>query len=596
MIFCIFERKPVYGKQHQKTITMTAAIEEKVSQWLNSKIDDESRQAIQVLQAPDKEEELTEAFYKDLEFGTGGLRGIMGIGSNRINKYTIGMATQGMANYLLKTFPDEEIKVAVAHDSRNNSRYFADITASVFSANGIKVFFFDDLRPVPELSFAIRHLNCHSGVVVTASHNPKEYNGYKAYWGDGGQVVPPHDKNIIQEVENIDGIDAVKFEKNTLLIENIGEEVDNAYLNQLMQLALSPDAVKQASDLKIVFTPIHGTGITLVPRALEMLGFTDVTIVEEQAAPDGDFPTVVYPNPEEAEALSLGLNKARSIDADILMGTDPDADRVGVAVKNTEGEFQLLNGNQTGAMLVHYLLERWKENGKLDGKQFVVKTIVTTDLIERIANHFGVKYYNTLTGFKYIAQLIREKEGQEQFIGGGEESYGYLIGDAVRDKDAVVSCMIIAEMAAYIKTKGLTLFEYLLKIYENHGYFKEGLVSLTKKGKSGSEEIAKIMADLRANPPAAINGETITRMADYQAGTLTHLADGKVEQMGFPKSNVLQFFTEKDTKISARPSGTEPKIKFYISVNGQLASAKQFHAVSQQLDERIENIKKELGV
>ncbi len=575
---------------------MTAAIEEKVSQWLNSKIDDESRQAIQALQAPDKEEELTEAFYKDLEFGTGGLRGIMGIGSNRINKYTIGMATQGMANYLLKTFPDEEIKVAVAHDSRNNSRYFADITASVFSANGIKVFFFDDLRPVPELSFAIRHLNCHSGVVVTASHNPKEYNGYKAYWGDGGQVVPPHDKNIIQEVENIDGIDAVKFEKNTSLIENIGEEVDNAYLNQLMQLALSPDAVKQASDLKIVFTPIHGTGITLVPRALEMLGFTDVTIVEEQAAPDGDFPTVVYPNPEEAEALSLGLNKARSIDADILMGTDPDADRVGVAVKNTEGEFQLLNGNQTGAMLVHYLLERWKENGKLDGKQFVVKTIVTTDLIERIANHFGVKYYNTLTGFKYIAQLIREKEGQEQFIGGGEESYGYLIGDAVRDKDAVVSCMIIAEMAAYIKTKGLTLFEYLLKIYENHGYFKEGLVSLTKKGKSGSEEIAKIMADLRANPPAAINGETITRMADYQAGTLTHLADGKVEQMGFPKSNVLQFFTEKDTKISARPSGTEPKIKFYISVNGQLASAKQFHAVSQQLDERIENIKKELGV
>ena len=575
---------------------MTAAIEEKVSQWLNSKIDDESRQAIQALQAPDKEDELTEAFYKDLEFGTGGLRGIMGIGSNRINKYTIGMATQGMANYLLKTFPNEEIKVAVAHDSRNNSRYFADITASVFSANGIKVFFFDDLRPVPELSFAIRHLNCHSGVVVTASHNPKEYNGYKAYWGDGGQVVPPHDENIIQEVKNIDGIDAVKFEKNTSLIENIGEEVDNAYLNQLMRLALSPDAVKQASDLKIVFTPIHGTGITLVPRALEMLGFTDVTIVEEQAAPDGDFPTVVYPNPEEAEALSLGLNKARSIDADILMGTDPDADRVGIAVKNTEGEFQLLNGNQTGAMLVHYLLERWKENGKLDGKQFVVKTIVTTDLIERIANHFGVKYYNTLTGFKYIAQLIREKEGQEQFIGGGEESYGYLIGDAVRDKDAVVSCMIIAEMAAYIKTKGLTLFEYLLKIYENHGYFKEGLVSLTKKGKSGSEEIAKIMADLRANPPAAINGETITRMADYQAGTLTHLADGKVEQMGFPKSNVLQFFTEKDTKISARPSGTEPKIKFYISVNGQLASANQFHAVSQQLDERIENIKKELGV
>ena len=575
---------------------MTTVIEEKVRKWLNSNIDEESREAIQALKAPDKEEELTDAFYKDLEFGTGGLRGVMGIGSNRINKYTIGMATQGLANYLLKTFPDQEIQVAIAYDSRNNSRYFADITASVFSANGIKVFFFDDLRPTPELSFAIRHLNCHSGVVVTASHNPKEYNGYKAYWGDGGQVIPPHDKNIIQEVKSIDGIDAVKFEKNTSLIENIGDEVDNAYLNQLMGLALSPDAVKQASDLKIVFTPIHGTGVTLVPRALERLGFTDVTVVEEQAAPDGDFPTVVYPNPEEAEALSIGLNQARSIDADILMGTDPDADRVGIAVKNTEGEFQLLNGNQTGAMLVHYLLEKWKENKKLDGKQFVAKTIVTTDLIERIANHFGVKYYNTLTGFKYIAQLIREKEGQEQFIGGGEESYGYLIGDAVRDKDAVASCMMIAEMAAYIKTKGLTLFEYLLKIYENHGYFKEGLVSLTRKGKSGSEEIAKIMADLRANPPSAINGESIARIADYQAGTLIHLASGKVEQMDFPRSNVLQFFTEKETKISARPSGTEPKIKFYISVNGQLPSADQFHAVSHQLDERIEAIKKELGV
>lgn len=569
-------------------------IKEKANQWLNSNIDEESKAAIEHLLKSQDSAELDDAFYKDLEFGTGGLRGVMGVGSNRINKYTVGMATQGLSNYLLKTYPDQEIKVAIAHDNRNNSRKFAEVTAAVFSANGIHVYFFDDLRPTPELSFAIRKLDCHSGVVVTASHNPKEYNGYKAYWNDGGQLVPPHDKNVIEEVSRIEGINAVNFDKDESKIQIIGKEIDEQYLQKLKSISLSPEAVKNQHDLKIVFTPIHGTGIKLIPQALERLGFTNVHLVEEQATPDGNFPTVVYPNPEESEALSLALEKAKSVDADLLMGTDPDADRVGIAVKNQKGEFQLLNGNQTGSMLIHYLLKKWKENGKLTGEQFVAKTIVTTDLIAHIARDYQVDCYDTLTGFKYIAELIREKEGMQQFIGGGEESYGYLIGDFVRDKDAVGSCAMIAEMAAYVKDQGKSLFDFLLETYEQYGLYQEKLISLTKKGKSGVEEIQKMMRELRSNPPETIVGEKVVKIVDYLEGTEKDMLTGDQKPIDFPESDVLQFFTEKGTKISARPSGTEPKIKFYFSVNGKLTDKNQHEQAFKQLDDKIDAILKEM--
>lgn len=569
-------------------------IKEKANQWLNSNIDDESKAAIERMLKSKGSAELDDAFYKDLEFGTGGLRGVMGVGSNRINKYTVGMATQGLSNYLLKTYPDQEIKVAIAHDNRNNSRKFAEVTAAVFSANGIRVYFFDDLRPTPELSFAIRKLDCHSGVVVTASHNPKEYNGYKAYWNDGGQLVPPHDKNVIEEVSRIEGINAVNFDKDESKIQMIGKDIDEQYLQKLKSISLSPEAVKNQHDLKIVFTPIHGTGIKLVPQALERLGFTHVHLVEEQATPDGNFPTVVYPNPEESEALSLALEKARSVDADLLMGTDPDADRVGIAVKNQKGEFQLLNGNQTGSMLIHYLLKKWKENGKLTGTQFVAKTIVTTDLIAHIARDYQVDCYDTLTGFKYIAELIREREGMQQFIGGGEESYGYLIGDFVRDKDAVGSCAMIAEMAAYVKDQGKSLFDFLLETYEQYGLYQEKLISLTKKGKSGVEEIQKMMRELRSNPPETIVGEKVVKIVDYLEGTEKDMLTGDQKPIDFPESDVLQFFTEEGTKISARPSGTEPKIKFYFSVNGELADKNQHEQAFKQLDDKIDAIVKEM--
>ncbi len=566
----------------------------KANKWLNSNIDQSSKEEIKRLLSEGNEAELTESFYKDLEFGTGGLRGIMGIGSNRMNKYTLGMATQGLTNYLLKTYPNEEIKVAIAYDSRNNSYFFAENVAAVFSANGIYVYFFEALRPTPELSFAIRNLGCKSGVVLTASHNPKEYNGYKAYWDDGAQLIAPHDTNVIDEVNAIASIDDVKFDKDTSKIEMIGAEIDVLYLQAIKKLSLSPEVIVRQKDLKIVFSPIHGTGITMVPKALEMYGFENVHIVAEQATPDGNFPTVVYPNPEEAEAMTLALKKANEIDADLIMATDPDADRVGIAVKNNHGKFQLLNGNQTGSLLIYYLLKKWKENGKLTGNQYIVKTIVTTEIIDKIADSYHVESFDTLTGFKYIAALIRELEGKKEFVGGGEESYGYMISDFVRDKDAVASCAIIAEMTAYAKDQGKSLFDFMTEMYLEFGMYKESLVSITKKGKSGAEEIKEMMAAFRINPPQNIDGSAVIRMVDYESCTETNFTTGEKSKINFPKSNVLQFFTADGVKISARPSGTEPKIKFYFSVNQALDSKENFDAVMADLDAKIERIKVDL--
>ena len=571
---------------------MAINIQDKVNNWLNSSIDEASKAAIRSL----SEEDLNEAFYKDLEFGTGGLRGIMGVGSNRINKYTIGMATQGLANYLIKAFPNEVIKVAIAHDSRNNSRYFAETTAAVFSANGIHVYLFESLRPTPELSFAIRELGCKSGVVLTASHNPKEYNGYKAYWDDGAQVIAPHDKNIIAEVQAIPGIEAVKFEKDDNKIELIGAELDEKYLSAIEELTLAPEAIKNQKDLKIVFSPIHGTGITLVPEILKRKGFENVFVVEEQAEPNGDFPTVVYPNPEEREAMTLALNKAKELDADLVMATDPDADRVGMAAKNDQGEFELLNGNQAASLLIYYLLRKWKENGKLDGNQMIIKTIVTTDLLTRIAEKFEVDCPETLTGFKYIAALIKQEEGKKEFIGGGEESYGYMISDFVRDKDAIASCAMLAEMCAWAKDQGMSVFDLLKQVYVENGFYLEALVSMTKKGMKGADEIKQMMVGMREKTPTTIAESKVIKTMDYQSLVEKNMISGTEKAIDQPKSNVLQFYLEDGTKISARPSGTEPKIKFYISVNTPLASAVEFNETKQFLETRIETIKKALNL
>ncbi len=571
---------------------MDTIIKAKADSWLNSNIDEESKAAIRAL-SPD---ELADSFYKDLEFGTGGLRGVMGVGSNRMNKYTVGTATQGLANYLLKAFPNEEIKVAIAHDSRNNSNYFADITASVFSANGIFVYLFDELRPTPELSYAIRQLGCKSGVVVTASHNPREYNGYKAYWDDGAQVTPPHDKNIITEVNAISSIEEVKFTKDESMVKLINAEVDEPYLQAILDLTLAPEAVQRQADLKIVFSPIHGTGITLVPEVLKRKGFTNVTVVEEQSEPNGDFPTVVYPNPEEREAMTLALNKAAEQDADLVMATDPDADRVGIAAKNNAGEFELLNGNQAATLLIYFLLKKWKENGKIDGNQMIVKTIVTSDLLDKIAESFGVDCPNTLTGFKYIAAVIKELEGKKEFIGGGEESYGYMISDFVRDKDAIASCAMLAEMTAWAKDQGLSVFDLLAEIYEQYDFYLEALVSMTKKGMQGAEEIRQMMIDLREHTPATIAGSKVVKVIDYQSSVEKDLTTGAETPVHLDKSNVLQFFLEDGTKISARPSGTEPKIKFYISVNTPMADKGEFNNTKASLETRIETIKTALNL
>lgn len=566
------------------------AIQEKVDLWLNSAIDEDSKRQIREM----SDEELTDSFYQDLVFGTGGLRGIMGPGSNRINKYTIGMATQGLANYLIKSFAEEDIKVAIAYDSRNNSRFFAETTAAVFSANGIYVYLFEDLRPTPELSFAIRELGCKSGVVLTASHNPKEYNGYKAYWDDGAQVIAPHDKNVIQEVQAIAGVEGVKFEKDDNKVEVIGRALDEKYIDAVLGLTLSPEVIKRQSDLKIVFSPIHGTSITLVPEVLERKGFKNVTIVEEQAEPDGNFPTVVYPNPEEKEAMSMALEKAKLIDADLVMATDPDADRVGIAAKNAHGEFELINGNQAAALLIYFLLTKWKENGKLDGNQMIIKTIVTSDLLDRIAESFQVDCPSTLTGFKFIAALIKELEGKKEFIGGGEESYGYMISDFVRDKDAVASCAMLAEMSAWAKDQGLSVFDLLADIYSQYGFYLEALVSMTKKGMQGAQEIQQMMADFRSNPPKTIAGSEVMRVCDYQSSVEKNLITGETIAIDLPKSNVLQFFLADGAKISARPSGTEPKIKFYISVNEPMESKSDYDNTKAKLEAKISAIKTDL--
>lgn len=568
----------------------------KINEWLQGNYDPETKQQIQNLLDQRAYTELTDSFYKNLEFGTGGLRGIMGPGSNRINKYTIGAATQGLANYLKKTYPNEQIKVAIAHDSRNNSDYFARITAEVFSANDIYVYFFSALRPTPELSFAIRQLGCKSGVMLTASHNPKEYNGYKAYGHDGGQFVSPEDKYVMNEVAGVSTIDLIKFNPIEANIELIAEEIDSQYLDKITKLSVSPEAIKRQHDLKIVYSPIHGTGITLVPKALALFGFTNVTLVEEQTTPDGNFPTVVYPNPEEKEALTLALKKGQEIDADLILATDPDADRVGIAVKNIDGEFVLLNGNQTGSLLINYLLTAWEEKGKLTGNEYIVKTIVTSYLIDSIAKAKNVECYNTLTGFKYIGQLMTQLEGKKTFIGGGEESYGYLIGELVRDKDAIVSAAFISEMTAFYKDKGSSLFEALLEMYIQFGFYKEKLISITKKGKTGAEEIKAMMEQFRNNPPASLGGSKVITLKDYEYQVETDLQTGIKSKIDLPKSDVLQFITEEGSIISARPSGTEPKIKFYCSVKGILRDAQEFHTADKELEKKVSGIIQELGV
>ena len=573
---------------------MDSIILEKAQKWTTTAFDEETRNRVQQL-IDSNSDELTECFYKDLEFGTGGLRGLMGVGTNRMNIYTVGMATQGLANYLKQSF-DGEIKVAIAHDSRINSPLFARKTAEVFAANGIKAYLFSELRPTPELSFAVRHFGCQAGVVITASHNPKEYNGYKAYWEDGGQLVAPHDKNVITEVQKITGPQEVKWEADESMIIQVKDEIDRAYIDGLKSLCLSPDAVKAQSDLNIVFTSLHGTGGTMVPRTLNELGFTNVSTVASQDEANGNFPTVVSPNPEEAAALKMALEQAENAGADLVMGTDPDADRVGIAVRNTKGELELLNGNMTGSLLVYYLIQRWSELDKLNGKQFTAKTIVTSKLIKRISESKNVPCYDVLTGFKYIAELILEKEGKEQFIGGGEESYGYLAGDLVRDKDAVLSCVLIAEMCAWAKNQGKSLYEMLVDIHSEHGFFLEDLISIKKEGKSGAEEIAKMMEELRSNPPKQLAGSDVIWLRDYKLGVVTKLSDGSKSETGLPTSNVLQFETADETVVTARPSGTEPKIKFYFSVNARLRDSKEHDEVRVELEQKIKTIQTELGL
>jgi phosphoglucomutase len=572
------------------------AVQEKINQWLQGSYDEETKKEIQQLLDNQKYSDLTDAFYRDLEFGTGGLRGVMGAGSNRVNKYTIGTATQGLSNYLKKAYPNEEIKVAIAHDSRNNSDFFAKTAADVFSANGIHVYFFKELRPTPELSYAIRQLGCKSGVMLTASHNPKEYNGYKAYGEDGGQFVSPADTEVMDEVSAINSIDEVKFNRVDENVELIGEEIDAKYLKDILSLSVSKEAIQRQKDLKIVYSPIHGTGITLVPKALSEFGFENVILVDEQATPDGNFPTVVYPNPEEKEALTLALKKAKEVDADLVLATDPDADRVGIAVKDNQNEWILLNGNQTGSLLLNYLMTAWQESGKLTGKEYVVKTIVTTYLIDKIAASKNISCYNTLTGFKYIGQLITDLLGKETFIGGGEESYGYLIGEFSRDKDAIVSAAFIAEMTASYKDKGSSLYEALVEMYLEYGLYKEKLVSITKKGKSGAEEIKAMIEKFRTTPPTVLGGSKVVVLKDYEKGIETDLNSGTTSKLDFPKSDVLQFVTEDGSIISARPSGTEPKIKFYCSVNGPLASKEAYTETAQQLENKIDTMMKDLNV
>ena len=570
---------------------------ERAEKWLSDSYDEETRKRVKQLIDNDPKE-LTESFYKDLEFGTGGLRGIMGVGTNRMNVYTVGMATQGLSNYLKKAFPDEPIRVAVGHDSRNNSRLFAERVADIFAANGFKVYLFDSLRPTPELSFAIRHLHCHSGVVVTASHNPKEYNGYKAYWSDGAQVVAPHDRNIIAEVQKITSPDQVMIWKGDRSenIEILDETFDQIYLEAVHGLSLSPDAVERYHDMKIVYTPLHGTGVILVPESLRKYGFTNILTVKEQNIPDGNFPTVESPNPEERSAMKMAIELAESEKAEVVLATDPDADRIGMALRDENGQYVLLNGNQTCSLLVYYIVKRWSELGRLRGKEYIVKTIVTTELVARIAESFGVRHFDCLTGFKYIATVMRNHEQTMQYICGGEESFGFLAEDFVRDKDAVSACSLAAEAAAWAKSQDMTLYELLKEMYVRYGFFREALVSVIRKGKEGQEEIAKMMSDYRSDPPRSLGGSPIVVIKDYLNGEALDLTNGSKTPIDMERSNVLQFTTADSTVVSIRPSGTEPKIKFYFGVRAELNDTARFGEVQAELDGKIESIKKEMGL
>jgi len=573
---------------------MDSEILKKAKEWLDPVFDEDTRNQVKHM-IENNEDELIESFYRNLEFGTGGLRGIMGAGTNRINRYTIGMSTQGLCNYLKKQFHgNKSISVAIAYDSRNNSKLYGQVTAEICSANGIKAYLFESLRPTPELSFAVRHFGCQSGVVITASHNPKEYNGYKAYWEDGGQVIPPHDKNIIEEVQKIKDVKEVKFEGDHSNIEIIGKKIDAIYLDKLQSLILNPDIIRKNSDFKIVYTPIHGTGVKLVPELLKKIGFKNIYNLPEQDISDGNFPTVISPNPEEAAALDMAINKAREVDAELVMATDPDADRVGIAVKKPEGDYILINGNQTAAILVYYILGQWAEKGKLKGREYIVKTIVTTELLTEIARKYNVEYFDVLTGFKYIAEKILILEGEKEFIVGGEESYGYLAGEFVRDKDAVISCALIAEIAVWANNMGKSLYDLLIDIYIEFGFYKETLASLVKKGKTGSEEIQKIMDRFRNNPPKNISGSKVILIHDYEKQKSFDLVSKSEKEIPLPKSNVLQFITADGSKISVRPSGTEPKIKFYISVNSNLKSKEEYGKMSEYLDQKLSLIKNEL--
>lgn len=577
---------------------LLAMVRSKAQGWLSDSYDAETRAKVQELLNNEDPTELIESFYKDLEFGTGGLRGIMGVGSNRMNIYTVGAATQGLSNYLKKEFDNlEQIKVVIGHDCRNNSRKFAEVSADIFSANGIKVYIFESLRPTPEMSYAIRKLGCQSGIILTASHNPKEYNGYKAYWSDGAQMIAPHDKNTIAEVNKIRSASDVKFQGNPALIETIGEEIDKQYIDDLTKISLSPEAIARHHDMKIVYTPIHGTGVKLVPRALAAFGFTNIIHVPEQDVVSGDFPTVVSPNPEEPAALSMAVEKAKETDAELVMASDPDGDRMGCAVKNDKGEWVLLNGNQNALLFTYYLITRWKELSKLDGKEYIVKTIVTTETLRTIAERNGVEIYDVYTGFKWIANVMRENEGKKLYIGGGEESYGFLCEDFVRDKDAVSACAMLAEIAAWAKDQGISLYELLQKIYVEYGFSKEKGISLVKKGKSGAEEIEAMMKNYRENPLTEIAGSKVTYMYDYATLKCKDYLENEIITIDMPTtSNVIQYFTEDKTKISIRPSGTEPKIKFYCEVHTSIKSADEIPAAEEAANKKIEAIKASLGI
>jgi phosphoglucomutase len=567
------------------------SILKKAESWLASSIDDASKASIRELIASNPTE-LVDSFYRDLEFGTGGLRGLMGVGTNRMNVYTVAMATQGLANYLIACFPGEKIRVAITHDSRINNTLFAMTTADVFTANGIEVMYFREMRPTPMLSFAVRHFGCKSGVMITASHNPKEYNGYKAYWEDGAQVVAPHDENIIKEVQKITSFEQVNWNKQDELIHYIEEDFDAIYLERVKELSLSKDAIQSQKSMPIVFSPIHGASGKMVPAALKAFGFENVQVVKEQAEPDGNFPTVIYPNPEEAEALTLAVALGQKVGAALVLACDPDGDRYAAVVPNELGEYELLNGNQTGTLLVYYLLSRRKELGLAKSTDFMVNTIVTTELINKIAEGFGVPCYNVLTGFKNIASIILQKEGKETFIAGGEESFGFLVGDFVRDKDGVSACALVAEAVAYYKTKGKTVFAVLAEVYQQFGFYKEALISVTKKGKDGAEQIQELMNQYRTSPPLEMNGSAVEMIYDVKNASIHYPKSQKVETLDLDKSNVMQFYLADGSKISARPSGTEPKIKYYFSVNTGITNTDDYRRIEKVLLDKLEGLKK----